>query len=307
MALREPAWRVFAAELTASLHEERGTGERAASYLLSPYGARMNRVLVAGILSSPEAIGRDPSQPFWRARLVDPTGTVAVTAGVFQPRAMAQLQSVPGPRSAVVVGKVHLYRGSDGTGYVSVRAEAIRSVDDPALREFLADALEQSFDRLALVERIRGTGPDSDAALRSDGVPGGWIRAARDALARYPSIDRDAYRASLSAALEVVQGRRSIVPPAPAGPSSVRVTPAEPPAASARAPPSAEERAAESEFLDALDELVEASSDGYADLKEIVQLLAEHGLSSEHAEDILDRLQEAGVVEEPIVGKLRRP
>ena len=72
MTFREPAWRVVARELESSLEEERGTGERAAAYVLSPFGARMNRVLLAGSLSPPEPIGRDASQPFWRSPALGP-------------------------------------------------------------------------------------------------------------------------------------------------------------------------------------------------------------------------------------------
>lgn len=299
MALREPAWRVFASELLASLQEERGSGERAASYLLSPYGARMNRVLLAGTLSSPETIGRDPSQPFWRARLVDPTETVAVTAGAFQPRAMAQIQSVPGPRSALVVGKVHLYRGSDGTGYVSVRAESIRTIGEEEMREVFVEALGQTLDRLDLYRRMASDPGISDSAFENEGVPSAWIRAGREAIQRYPSIDRAAYRDRLRSVVEVISGAR---PPLPPPAASVRVTTVAPPSP----PPTERDRTGESEFLDVLDELSEASSDGYADLKELAQRLHENGIAPERSEEILDHLQADGVVEEPIVGKLRR-
>lgn len=303
MALREPAWRVFAAELLAALQEERGSGERAATYLLSPYGSRMNRVLLAGTLSSPETIGRDPSQPFWRARLVDPTDTIAVTAGAFQPRAMAQLQSVAGPRTALVIGKVHLYRGTDGTGYVSIRAEAVRTISEEEMRATFADAVSQTLDRLDLYRLLASQPAPSDDPLRERGFPPVWIHAGREAIRRYPTIDREAYRRRLETVLEVVAGARGALPPAPPT-SSVRVTRDEP------GPPSvtsaSRDRSGESEFLDVLDELAEGSNDGYADLKELAQRLVEHGIHSERSEEILDHLQEDGVVEEPIVGKLRR-
>jgi hypothetical protein len=69
---------------------------------------------------------------------------------------------------------------------------------------------------------------------------------------------------------------------------------------------SAAERAEESLFLDQLDEVADVSADGYADLKEVLSRLSSHGLPGERAEAILNRLEEDGVVEEPIVGKLRR-
>ncbi len=304
MALREPAWRVFASELLSSLQEERGTGERAATYLLSPYGSRMNRVLLAGTLSSPETIGRDPSQPFWRARLVDPTDTIAVTAGAFQPRAMAQIQSVAGPRTALVVGKVHLYRGTDGSGYISIRAESVRTIDDHEMRATFADALSQTLDRLALCHRLTTDPIPSDEQLEKEGIPQVWIHAGRESLQRYPTIDREAYRHRLRAVLEVVSGARPPLPPPPPASSGVRVTREKPPPVSPM--PTDRDRTGESEFLDVLDELSEASSDGYADLKELAQRLVEHGIAPERSEEILDHLQEDGVVEEPIVGKLRR-
>jgi uncharacterized protein len=305
MALREPAWRVTARELESSLEEERGTGERAASYLLSPFGARMNRVLVAGTLSPAESVGRDPSQAFWRARLADPTGAVAVTAGSFQPRAMAQLRATREPHPALVVGKVHLFRGRDGVGYVSVRAEGVRTVGESEERAVLADIVRQSLDRLDLLERLEKDPATREDELRSDGTPASWVHAARESLRRYPEADRRAFRRGLAGAVRRVAGDSGPLAP-PASPSSpVTVTRAPPPPA-ALPPPSTPERAEESVFLDLLDEVAEVSVDGYADLKEVLARLEAQGLAAGRAESVLNRLEEEGVVEEPIVGKLRR-
>jgi uncharacterized protein len=305
MALREPAWRVTTRELESSLEEERGTGERAAGYLLSPFGARMNRVLVTGTLSPAEPIGREETQTFWRARLSDPTGAVAVTAGSFQPRAMAQLRAGQEPRSAIVVGKVHLYRGRDGVGYVSVRAEGVRTVGENEERAVLADIVRHTLDRLDLVERLQKEPASRDDDLRAEGIPSTWIRAARESLRRYPEVDRAAFRRELSAAVRRVGGESG--PPVSAEPISPRVTVTRMPAPRPPAPPpSAAERAEESVFLDLLDEIAEVSVDGYADLKDVLSRLEAQGLVPDKAETVLNRLEEEGVIEEPIVGKLRR-
>ena len=304
MALREMAWRVTARELEGSLEEEKGSGERAASYLLSPFGARMNRVLVTGTLSPAESVGRDEAQAFWRARLSDPTGAVAVTAGSFQPRAMAQLRAASAPRPALVVGKVHLYRGRDGVGYVSVRAEGVRSLSENEERALLADVVRQTLDRLDLVERIEKGTALSDEEARREGVPLAWVRAARESLRRYPTVDRNAFRRELRGAVRRVAGD-SGPHAAPSPPPTVTVSRAPPPR-EPLAPPTAQERADESMFLDLLDEVADVSVDGYADLKEVLARIATRGLVSERAETVLNRLEEEGVVEEPIVGKLRR-
>ncbi|MFI5415252.1 MAG: hypothetical protein ACHQ16_06280, partial [Candidatus Lutacidiplasmatales archaeon] len=215
MSGRETAWRVLAQELGASNEEEKGVGERAASYLLSPLGARMNRVLVSGILSPGEAVGRDPENPFYRAKLTDPTGTVSVTAGGFNPRALAVLRSVTNPTPAIVVGKVHLFRGRDGTAYSSVRAESIREATPEEVRGHLADAVEQTSERIRLLAEL------SNEPLRTSAPTGGfpmlWVKSAGEAKRRYPTVDVGTFRGPLREALRTVSGELPLT--APVGPA----------------------------------------------------------------------------------------
>jgi uncharacterized protein len=305
MSLREAAWRVTARELESSLEEEKGEGERSASYLVSPFGARMNRVLLSGSLTPAESIGREETQAFWRARLSDPTGAVAVTAGSFQPRAMAQLRAASAPRPAIVVGKTNLFRGRDGVAYVSVRAEGVRSVPESEERAALADIVRQTLDRLDLMDRVEKDPSLTEEVAKKEGIPSIWFRAAKAARARYPNVDRPAFRRELRYAVRRVAGEsgptRATLPPPP----NVTVTRAPPPRA-APPPPSAAERAEESLFLDQLDEVADVSADGYADLKEVLSRVSAQGMAGDRAEAILNRLEEEGVIEEPIVGKLRR-
>lgn len=303
MSLREPAWRVTTRELESSLEEERGTGERAASYLLSPFGARMNRVLLAGTLSAAEPIGREEPSTFWRSRLSDPLGTVAVTAGSFQPRAMAQLRSAPAGRPALVIGKLHLFQGRDGVGIVSVRAEAVRPVAEGDERATLAEIVRHSLDRLDLLERLEHEPSVPDTTLRSAGYPAGWIRAAKEALRRYPEADRAGFREALAAVVRRVAGVG--VAPAPASATVGLTVTAELPKPP-RAEPTAADRADEAAFLDLVDEAAEGSADGYADVRELLIRLADRGVRTDRAEAVLGRLEEGGVLEEPVVGKLRR-
>ena len=247
-------------------------------------------------------MGRDETQPFWRARLTDPTGSVAVTAGSFQPRAMAQLRAGTNARSALVVGKVHLYRGRNGVGYVSVRAEALRGVSETEERSALAETVVQSLDRLDLVRRWQQEPGLEPETLVAEGNPPLWVAAARESLRRYPEADRGPYRASLAAAVQRVAGRTGVVAPPPPAPT-VTVRHAPPP--SVKAAPSAAERAEESLVLAVLDQVAEASLDGYADRRELLARVRSQGLEGPRAEAVLARLEDEEEVEEPIVGKLR--
>jgi uncharacterized protein len=307
MTAREPAWRVLAQELSGSIEEEKGVGDRVASYLLSPLGARMNRVLVAGELTPPESIGRDAAQPFFRAQLADPTGSISVTAGGFQPRAMAELRAISENTPALVVGKVRLYRGRDGVGYTSVRAEAIQPLPRATLREIYVDAVRQTLDRIDLVERLRAQPQLPDSAWVQEGFPVGWVRGAHDALTRYPNIDRSGYRQGLLPVVDYIQGPPGRLPAVSlTSSSSVTITRAPAPSPPVRSALSAADRAEEGAFLDLLDELMDNSSDGYAELKELISRLQRRGVPPDRAEEMVNRLEETGVIEEPIVGKLRR-
>ncbi len=301
MSRREPAWRVTTHELRSATQEERGSGDRAATYLLSPFGARMNRVLIAGALSAAEPLGRDDPPTFWRSRLDDPVGSVIVTAGSFQPRAMVQLRRAPPGRPALVVGKVHLYRGRDGSTSVSVRAEAVRPVSEAEERTTLAEIVRQTLDRLDVLERLAREPGTTDEELRSRGTPQLWVHGAREALRRYPEAERTGLRELLGAVVQRIAGLGP-VSPLPVGAVTVSVDPAPP----VRPTSSEAERAEESAFLDLVDAVAEGSADGYADLRELFRQLADRGVTAGQAEAVLGRLEEGGAVEEPVVGKLRR-
>jgi uncharacterized protein len=303
MTFREPAWRVFARELESSLEVERGAGERSASYVLSPFGSRMNRVLLAGSLSPAEPVGREEAQTFWRARLSDPTGAVAITAGSFQPRAMAQLRSANSSRTVLVVGKANLFTGRDGTAYHSVRAEALRAVGKNEERATLSDALRQTLDRLDLLDRLDSNPGLSSETLASEGIPAGWAVGARESLRRYPNADRSQFRRELRAVSRRIAGV-AVPDDVPPRPSSVQVRHDAP--VPARAPASAAERAEESLLLEHLDQVADASLDAYADRRELLARVGAQGLDADRAELVLTRLEDDGVIEEPIVGKLRR-
>jgi uncharacterized protein len=300
---REPAWRVLATELNAAVEEEKGVGQKAASYLLSPLGARMSRVLVVGTLAPPESVGRPDGAPFLRARLADPTGTISITAGSFQPRALALLRAHTEPSLALVVGKVNLFRGRDGNPYVSVRAEGLRGLSEAAYHAQLAETLRHTLDRIDLVRRLVTEPAADDARLARSGVPLAWVRGARAAHRRYPAADLGRFRSPLTSVVAAF-GPAPSPARAETRPSSVRITRSPPPAK----PParSAAEQAEASAFLDVIDGLAEGSVDGYADLREAVRVAAGRGVTANRAEELLNFLEEDGVLEEPIVGKLRR-
>ena len=158
---REPARRVFAAELRESrIHFREGDDEKSPTYVLLPTGERCNRVFLVGTLTEKKKQGEQ--NLFYRARVVDPTGTFFVMAGSYQPEAMQQIARIEPPSFVAVVGKPNVYETPDGTSLISVRCESVTAVDKDTRDRWVADTARATLDRL---DRF-GTTPDGERAKR---------------------------------------------------------------------------------------------------------------------------------------------
>ena len=97
---------------------------------------------------------------FYRARVVDPTGTFFVMAGSYQPEAMQQMARIETPSFVAVVGKPTIYETPDGAFLVSVRCESITVVDKDVRDHWIVDTAKSTLDRLDQ----NGQTPDSAKA-----------------------------------------------------------------------------------------------------------------------------------------------
>src|SRR2546428_1188895 len=127
--MREVAWRVFASEYSDANLEMDGGADRAPSYIVTPLGAKVNRVFVVGVITDVENVGSG-IQPMWRARVSDPTGTFHIYAGQYQPEAAATLSKLKPPVFGAIVGKSRIYSPEAGTVVTSIRPERIKPVDE---------------------------------------------------------------------------------------------------------------------------------------------------------------------------------
>lgn len=307
MTGREVAWRVTAHELLSSSQEEKGEGEWARSYVISPLGGRMNRLLMAGTVTVSNGEPRGSNGV--RGTLADATGSVPLAASSFQPNGQSDLASISAPTPAFVVGKAALFRGAGTLPVASVRVEAIRPLPDSEYRSVSTEIAAQTLERLELVLRMRAGGGPSDAELVRAGISPVWVRGARVSIERYPTFDPSPFIHSLRKILSSLQqgstdsprpteARRPVTDPV------VRTVHAREPAPTPTPP--AGSRSLEGRLLEILDELADESPDGYADMDDLAERAARHGLDGEKMEELLNYLSESGTIEEPLVGKFRR-
>ena len=154
--VREVAHRIFAAEFNEStLQARNGDDQYSPQYLLTPTGAKVNRVFEVSTLTEKGNIGE---AMFWRGRIVDPTGAFTVYAGQYQPEAAEVLAKTEPPEFVAVIGKPSTYTTKEGSVITSIRLESLQVVDANTRDRWVVDAARHTTRRL---ERLHSNDPDA--------------------------------------------------------------------------------------------------------------------------------------------------
>ena len=211
---REVAYRLFAAEFDDSeLSYSESDEERAPNYVVTPTGARVNRLFAVGVLTE---VG-DVNPEMVRGRLVDPTGAFVTYAGQYQPEALAVLERADPPAFFSLSGKARTYEPDDGDRiYSSVRPETVSEVDAETRDRWVATAAERTLERIGVMASAIESGLVGDqlrAALAEAGVDERLADGVALAVDYYGTTP--AYLAALKGvaleAVEVVAGERGEV------------------------------------------------------------------------------------------------
>jgi RPA family protein len=161
--VREVAHRVFAKELrdTEIVLDKDENDSYAVTYVMTPTGAKVNRVFVVGTLTEIEDIGSDSE--YWRARVQDPTGVHIVYAGQYQLEAARVLSEVEIPAILAIVGKAAVYEPDNGGVVVSIRPETVTVVDSVARDTWVYQTAQQTLDR---IRRLEADSPDTISDMK---------------------------------------------------------------------------------------------------------------------------------------------
>jgi RPA family protein len=168
---REVAHRLFAAEFDdADFSYSESDEERAPNYVVTPTGARVNRLFLVGVLTEVEQVNEE----MLRARIVDPTGAFVVYAGQYQPDELAFLERVEPPTFLAVTGKARTFEPDDSDRvFTSVRPESINEVDAETRDRWAVNAAERTLERIETMAAALESGLSGDdlrAALVDAGV-----------------------------------------------------------------------------------------------------------------------------------------
>lgn len=160
---REVAYRVFAKELrrTDIVLERDEEDTYAPQYIMTPTGAKVNRVFVIGALTEIEDIGQE--QEYWKARLQDATGTFTTYAGQYNAEAAMMIAQVEIPEILGIIGKIDVYTPQDGGTVVSLRPETVAVVSKETRDRWTYQTAIQTMNR---IREFEAGNPDSIADMK---------------------------------------------------------------------------------------------------------------------------------------------
>lgn len=294
--MREVAWRIFAGEYNDANLEMEGSGERAPSYVVTPLGAKVNRIFVVGVITDIENVGTD-MQPMWRARVSDPTGTFHVYAGQYQPEAAAALSKLKPPVFGAIVGKSRVYQPESGGTYTSIRPEAIKAVDERIRDFWILEACRSLRKRLDAMAEAQKMDPVTKDGLVSVGVKAALAEGIVQASNHYGKADLSRYTAMLAESLRyLLPEYREERPPEtePVVAEAAKPEPKEP-----------EEPTADEDKV--LEVVAALDKDGKgAPWEGILEAAQKQGVSKDKLEEAINSLLDKGLIYEPILGRMKK-
>ena len=183
---RETAYRVFAAEFDdTTLSYAESDEERAPNYVVTPTGARVNRLFVVGVLTEIKSVNEEQL----RARVVDPTGAFVVYAGQYQPEALSFLERTDPPAFVAVTGKARTFQPEDSDRvFTSIRPESLAAVDAATRDRWSVAAAERTTERTETMRDALDRDERGDAlreVLEAEGVEASLAAGIPRAIAHY--------------------------------------------------------------------------------------------------------------------------
>ena len=298
---RQSAVRLFAQEYQEASLTEEGSGEYDPSFVITKIGAKINRVLVCGVIDRMERREGD-NGPNYSGHVRDPTGSHLFNVASFQPELhpdfeelMARFES--GDRFLMaLVGKARWFETEDGGMFTSLRAEEFTIIDRECYTNWLVDTAEATLRRIDAHSTSLET-ELTPAALEAAGVPRDLVDGLILARGHYGDFDPEGYRVGILQALSMATGRTSMVEdtPQPVAPTLEE--------AASQAPGSNESLPEPGDAIELIVETIRSRDTGEGvEYNDLVTALVHGGHSRELSEDAIDQARDQGEVMEPRFG-----
>ncbi len=279
---REPAWRVFANEYNSSSAVIRGSGERSPSYVITPLGAKVNRLFVVGVLTDVESLAGE--NELIRAHVSDPTGVYTLYSGQFQPEVTATLLNVDTPSFIAFVGKVRIFEPEEGVLYLSVRPESVYEVNSSARDRWILETCRNTWERINAMREALSLSKASVYDLTKLGYSRDLAEGVIKAVEFYKNIDLNKYLDILEEALSY------LIPEEKEVPKEVEEK---------------DEREMDEIENTVLEVIKEIEGDKGAQWDNIIEKCSQMGIDRDVVEEAISSLLDKGLIYEPVLGTIK--
>ncbi len=302
---RETAWRVFAGEYNDSNFEVKGTGEKTPSYIITPLGAKVNRLFIVGVLTDVENISE--SGELVRAHISDPTGVYTLYSGQYQQDATDALSAIEVPAFVAVLGKARTYKPEEGVLYVSIRPEKIMEVNAEARDQWILETCESTKERIEAVLEAMKMSQSNAYDLRKLGYSRDLSDGVIAALKNYGNVDIEKYITLIQESLQYLRPSREKL----AFPPDEEVKEEKKPKTkkTKEVPKKVEEPVKEDDSGDTEDKVLEVikgiEGENGASWDAITKKCEKSGLNRDSVEEALNSLMDKGLIYEPVLGTIK--
>jgi len=303
-ARRQPAWHMLAAEFGESTLSQQGSGEFDPLFVISKLGAKVNRVIVAGMLERLDPRETSNGSTLWQGQLRDPSGLHFFSVGDYAQESMRELTIQLSSRledgesiMLMMTAKARYFQNDEGSVYTSLRPEEAAVISREVYRNWLVKASEGMLERIDFQEKSNSL-EKSNEAFAAGGIPNYLLEGLILANEHYGDFDSESYRLNIMNALDIAEGN---VPsftsnPAPSPQSSLEVS-------------NEEESKDDTTSGDGVDlkqvllDLIARLDNGEGvDFDTLLSNAAARGHDRDSSEASLDELTEDGTVHEPRFG-----
>jgi hypothetical protein len=199
----------LASEFGSATLNEKGSGEYDPSFVITKLGAKVNRIVAAGLLERLELRETSNGSSLYQGQLRDPTGLHYFSVGEYNSEMMQELAHQwterlddGEPLLVMMTSKTRWYQTDEGAVYTSLRPEEACVVSREIYANWLLDACEATMQRMNQFTSSLEVEPTLDAYGRA-GLPASLL-AARN---HYGEVDLEPFKLNLMQALDIAEGR----------------------------------------------------------------------------------------------------
>ena len=292
---RQPAWFMLASEFGESTLNEKGTGEFDPTFVITKLGAKVNRLIVSGLVERLELRETSNGSQMYNGQIRDPSGLHYFSVGEYASESMREfviqlLEKVDSgePVLLTMTAKARWYQTDEGAVYTSLRPEEACIIGRDRYASWLVSASDATLNRLNQHQLTLNCEPTAEA-MKDAGVAQEMIPGLLAAQTHYGQIDTETYRLNVMQALDIAEGKLEA---ATTPPPTLNLTEAE----------DVTDQADE-DLRSVVLECIQAMDNGEGvDFESLVRNLAARGFSRDKSETELDAMSDEGILHEPRFG-----